>query len=112
APAPAAEAEGGGQLALDRRDLLLQPARPTSVGEFLGLRQLLAELGQPGAISRAGGRVEDRVAPAGARDRESLARSGHRATGATPDPGQIDDVDLAARRAHQRGEILEALAVR
>ena len=69
-----AEAVGGGQLLDQGVELLTGRGAGCSVALFLGLFELLFQLGDAALVVRAGGLVDDRLAPAS--DREpGLGRS-------------------------------------
>jgi hypothetical protein len=61
---PTGEAVGGGQLRDQRVELLTGRGTRFSAAPFLGLLELLLQLGDPALVVRAGGPVDDRLAPA------------------------------------------------
>ena len=95
-PAPAAEAGGAGELVDERVAFGRQPGRSLDVVVCVRLRQLVVEVGQPGAVLGPGPVVEDRV---GAEARQRLAARRDPATSsaaATSRPG------AASRTARSR----------
>jgi hypothetical protein len=84
-PAPAAEAGGAGELVDERVAFGRQPGRSSDVAVGVRLRQLVIEVGQPGAVDGPGPVVEDRVgAERGDRPGRLAARAPSTAALASP----------------------------